>query len=100
MSVDPQMLEEFDEIFSKIDPDKPPRPELFGHTRLIRHVHQVEQVMTKVLNAMPGAAKHPIPQGPVTGYEVWEQRAEDAELGALFGDILKVSPKSLGMIIE
>ena len=94
------MHAEFDHIFKDIDPDKPPRPELFGHTKLVRQVFQLEQVMTRVLNALPGAAKIPLPKGPVTAYELWEQKSEDKELNALFGDILEISPKSLGMIIE
>ena len=94
------MLAEFEAVFKDVDPDKPPRPELFGHSRLIRHVHQLEQVMTRVLNAMPKSAKIPLPQGPVTAYERWEQKSEDEELDALFGDIFKVDPKALGMIIE
>lgn len=100
MSADPEMIAEFAKVFKDIDPDKPPRPELFGHNRLVRHVFQLEQVMTRVLNALPHSAKIPVPKGPVTAYERWEQQSEDKELNDLFGDILKVSPKSLGMIIE
>ncbi|MHA0288267.1 hypothetical protein ACXYX3_17680 [Mycobacterium sp. C3-094] len=100
MSVDDELLAEFNEVFADIDPEKPPRPELFGYSRLIRHVHQLEQVTTRVLAAVTKNPGLPIPQGPVTAYELWEKQSEDKELDSLFGDIFKVDPKALGMIID
>ena len=100
MSADPEMLAEFNDVFADVDPDKPPRPELFGYSRLIRHVHQVEQVQTQILRAVSKNNTIPIPQGPVTAYELWQEQSTDRELDSLFGDIFKANPKALGMIIE
>jgi hypothetical protein len=100
MSADPVMLEEFGREFAKIDLDDPPRPELFGYTRVVRHLHQVEQALARVERAVSKNPAVPVPKGPVTAYELWEQKAEDSELGSLFGDIFKVDPKALGMIVE
>lgn len=100
MSVDPEMLKEFDQVFAAVDPEKPPRPELFGYSRLIRHVHQLEQVSTQILRAVQKNNNVEVPKGPVTAYELWQQQSEDKELDSLFGDIFKANPKALGMIIE
>lgn len=97
MSADPELLKQFEKKFSAIKEDgKPPRPELAGFTRIVRHVHQVEQAVTRLHRAMVKGAQLQVPEGPKSAYERWEEIQEDAELDALFGDIYAAAPKALG----
>lgn len=100
MSENEELLKEFEQDFLKVDPDDPPRPELFGHTKLVRHVHQLEQQIAYLRREITKRNGIPIPKSPMSAYERWSERREDGELDSLLGDIFEASPAAFGMNVN
>lgn len=94
MSTSDVLKAEFNEEFSKVDPEKPPRPDLFGYGRLVRQVQQVEVTLVYLLRVW--RPQFPLPTEPESAYELWQREKEDAGDDMLLADIFNANPKALG----
>ena len=94
MSETPILAAQFEEHFATVDPDKPPRPELVGYSRVIRHLNRVESAVVRLHRSMVNSQAVRMPPEPVTAYERWQEQREDGELSSVFADIFDANPNA------
>jgi hypothetical protein len=99
MSFNDELLKEFEKTFQQIaEGEDAPRPELFGFSRLARHVHRVEESIVRLHRHMAKNLAIPMPPNPETAYERWERQFDDQQEDQLLGDIYRANPSALGLL--
>lgn len=95
-------MKELEKLFKKIEAGEADdqRPPMAGWTREVRHMHRIEEAITRLHQFMAKNLAIPLPKTPETAYERWIREREDKQEDLLLRDIFKANPKALGFNIN